>query len=115
MKKTIKNKIFVVLLALLMLISSFFSMGFTSARADSNTVKFDETNVMDDLRSSKNFNILSYPFYVSEKPEMYIMNVVEYCYSFDVQKQGNYGLYLYIYNPNGRNIDINDSPKAFLA
>ena len=108
MKKTMKNKIYVVLLALLMLISSFFSMGFTSARADSNTVKFDETNVMDDLRSSKNFNILSYPFYVSEKPEMYIMNVVEYCYSFDVQKQGNYGLYLYIYNPNGRNIDISE-------
>ena len=108
MKKTMRNKIYVVLLALLMLISSFFSMGFTSARADSDTVKFDETNVMDDLRSSKNFNILSYPFYVSEKPEMYIMNVVEYCYSFDVQKQGNYGLYLYIYNPNGRNIDISE-------
>ena len=108
MKKTMRNKIYVVLLALLMLISSFFSMGFTSARADSDTVKFDETNVMDDLRSSKNFNILSYPFYVSEKPEMYIMNVVEYCYSFDVQKQGNYGLYLYIYNPNGGNIDISE-------
>jgi len=108
MKKIMKNKIYVVLLALLMLISSFFSMGFTSVRADSNTVKFDETNVMDDLRSSKNFNILSYPFYVSEKPEMYIMNVVEYCYSFDVQKQGNYGLYLYIYNPNGRKIDISE-------
>ncbi|MBO5067905.1 MAG: hypothetical protein J6C62_05845, partial [Clostridia bacterium] len=108
MKKTMRNKIYVVLLALLMLISSFFSMGFTSARADSDTVKFDEANVMDDLRSSKNFNILNYPFYVSEKPEMYIMNVVEYCYSFDVQKQGNYGLYLYIYNPNGRNIDISE-------
>lgn len=108
MTKIMKNKIYVVLLALLMLISSFFSMGFTSARADSDTVKFDETNVMDDLRSSKNFNILSYPFYVSEKPEMYIMNVVEYCYSFDVQKQGNYGLYLYIYNPNGRKIDVSE-------
>ncbi len=108
MIKTMRNKIYVVLLALLMLISSFFSMGFTTARAESNTVKFDETNVMDDLRSSKTFNILNYPFYVSEKPEMYIMNVVEYCYSFDIQKQGNYGLYLYIYNPNGRNIDISE-------
>ena len=39
---------------------------------------------------------------------MFILNVVEYCYSFDVLRQGNYALYLYIYNPNGQNINTTD-------
>ena len=80
-------------------------MGFTTVSADTSELKFDQTNVMDDLRSSKTFNVLNYPFYQSEKPEMFIINVVEYCYSFDVLRQGNYGLYLYLYNPNGRDIN----------
>ena len=108
MDKTMKNKVFVFMLAVFMLISSFFSMGFTTARADTRELRFDQTNVMDDLRSSKNFNILNYPFYQSLEPEMGIMNVVEYCYSFDILNQNEYGLYLYLYNPNGRKIDTSD-------
>lgn len=108
MAKTIRNKIYACFLVILLLITSLFSMGFTTASADTNELKFDQTNVMDDLRSSKTFNVLNYPFYQSEKPEMYIMNVVEYCYSFDVLNQNEYGLYLYLYNPNGRNIDTTD-------
>ena len=108
MDKTMRNKVFVFMLAVLMLITSFFSMGFTTAKADSRELKFDQTNVMDDLRSAKNFNILNYPFYESLEPEMGIMNVVEYCYSFDILNQNEYGLYLYLYNPNGRKIDTSD-------
>lgn len=108
MEKTMRNRIYVVILAFILFITSFFSMGFTTAKADDGSLNFDKTNVMDDLRSSKNFNILSYPFYESEEPEMFILHVVEYCYSFDVLRQGNYGLYLYIYNPNGRNINTTD-------
>ena len=105
MAKTIRNKIYACFLVILLLISSLFSMGYTTAFADTSELKFDQTNVMDDLRSSKTFNVLNYPFYQSEKPEMFIINVVEYCYSFDVLRQGNYGLYLYLYNPNGRDIN----------
>lgn len=105
MAKTIRNKIYACFLVILLLISSLFSMGSTTAFADTSELKFDQTNVMDDLRSSKTFNVLNYPFYQSEKPEMFIINVVEYCYSFDVLRQGNYGLYLYLYNPNGRDIN----------
>ena len=108
MGKTIRNKIYVILLALFTFVSSFFSLGGITGKAETGTLKFDETNVMDDLRSSKTFNVLSYPFYKSENPEMFIMNVVEYCYSFDIARQGNYGLYLYLYNPNGRDIDTTD-------
>lgn len=108
MAKTLRKKIYVFLLAFLMFVSSLFSMGFSTAKADTETLKFDEINVMDDLRSANNFNILNYPFYTSEKPEMLIMNVVEYCYSFDIARQGNFGLYLYLYNPNGCEIDTSD-------
>ena len=96
MEKTMRNRIYVIILAFILFITSFFSMSFMTAKADDGSLNFDKTNVMDDLRSSKNFNILSYPFYESEEPEMFILNVVEYCYSFDVLRQGNYGLYLYI-------------------
>ena len=29
------------------------------------------------------------------------MQVIEYCYSFRKNKQSNYGLYFYVYNPQG--------------
>ena len=108
LRKTIRNRICVILLAVFMFISAFFSFGFMRASADTKTVNFDNTNVLDDLRSSRTFNILNYPFYKSDTPEMAIMNVVEYCYSFDVFRQEDYGLYLYVYNPNGRNINTSD-------
>ena len=108
MKKAIRYKFYVVFLAFILFVSSFFFLGGITGKAETGTLKFDETNVMDDLRSSKTFNVLSYPFYKSENPEMFIMNVVEYCYSFDIARQGNYGLYLYLYNPNGRDIDTTD-------
>lgn len=90
MEKTMRNRIYVIILAFILFITSFFSMSFMTAKADDGSLNFYKTNVMDDLRSSKNFNILIYPFYESEEPEMFILNVVEYCYSFDVLRQGKY-------------------------
>lgn len=105
MTNTIKKQCYALLFVLLLLLSSFFSTGYAVAKADTGELNFDKTNVLDDLRSSKNFNILSYPFYKSDTPEMYVMNVAEYSYSFDVLNQNEYGLYLYVYNPNGIEID----------
>ncbi len=74
--------------------------------ADSASVQeaFENINVLDDLKSDKNFNFLEYPYYKGSTPEMYIINVVEFCYSFRKDKSDDYGLYLYVYNPNGQNI-----------
>lgn len=77
------------------------------AKAETAT-SFEQSNVLDDLRSAPSFNILKYPAYQSLEPEMYVMNVVEYCYSFDPAMQDNYGLYLYIYNPNEIEISTSD-------
>lgn len=74
--------------------------------ADSANVQeaFENINVLDDLKSDKNFNLLEYPYYKGSTPEMYVINVVEFCYSFRKDKSDDYGLYLYVYNPNGQNI-----------
>ncbi len=84
-----------------------WSVNFTTVFAATNAqTRFEKTNVLDDLQSSDGFNILNYPFDstgVIKHPE--IMNVVEYCYSFKVNMRGNYGVYLYFYNPQGLNIN----------
>lgn len=79
--------------------------------ADSANVQeaFENINVLDDLKSDKNFNLLEYPYYKGSTPEMYVINVVEFCYSFRKDKSDDYGLYLYVYNPNGQNIDTESS------
>lgn len=82
----------------------FTSVQPTKALAAEREVSFEETNVLDDLRSSESFNILDYP-YSTVDDKVKIINFVEYCYSFKANMQDNYGLYIYLYNPTGKNID----------
>lgn len=76
------------------------------AFANNDTVSFDDTNVLDDLESStvngKPFDFLAYAF--DEDKKLQIINLVEYCYSYKANMRDNYGLYVYVYNPQG--IDI---------
>ena len=46
-----------------------------------------------------------YPY--DEDSQAQIVNFVEYCYSYKGNMQGNYGLYVYVYNPQGLNISTN--------
>lgn len=74
-------------------------------------VSFDTTDVLDDLKSAEGFHILNYPFDGTGRikhPE--ILNVIEYCYSYRTNMRDNYGLYLYLYNPQG--LDIDTDSKA---
>lgn len=69
-------------------------------------LNFDTTNVLDDLKSSsdggKAFNLNDYPF--DESKDIQVINFVEYCYSYKANMRGNYGLYVYVYNPKGLNL-----------
>ena len=38
-----------------------------------------------------------------------MLSLVEYCYSFYPEKQDNYGLYVYVYNPKGLKFDTGSS------
>lgn len=69
-------------------------------------LNYDTTDVLDDLTTSaedgEKFDIRDYPY--DEKGRLQIVNFVEYCYSYKANMRGNYGLYVYIYNPQGLNI-----------
>ncbi|MDR3264143.1 MAG: hypothetical protein LBT30_07535 [Clostridiales bacterium] len=78
---------------------------FPSFAVDVDYHAFDFTDVLADLQSSSTldgraFDVSDYPYSNSEK-RPYLLNVVEYAYSYKTSLQGNYGLYLYIYNPQG--------------
>ena len=79
---------------------------FAAATSSEGTV-FEKSNVMEDLRSSTSngvlFDLAKYPF--DKNGGMQIINVVEYCYTQREELKGNYGLYIYVYNPRGIEID----------
>ena len=105
------GKIFVSLFfVLLVVFSSVFISSPTSSvahAASSTSVEFDNTKVLEDLKETtidgKKFTLADYPF--DKNKELRVLHFVEYCFSYDEDKRGNYGLYVYIYNPRGIDID----------
>ena len=97
-----KRKILVIILTVLLAFGSIFTM---RARAEEeNGFPFDFTNVLDDLESSPDFNIINYPYdYAGLHKSPGIINIVEWCYS--PFKPGEFALYIYFYNPQNIKID----------
>ncbi len=106
----VKTRIATLLLAVMVCLSALFVPTMSVAYAAENIPKFDGTDVLDDLRSMEGFSLLKYPFYESAKPEMRVIDLVEYCYDYRENMRKNYGLYIYVYNPNGQDI-LTDSDK----
>lgn len=104
MERAIKKhrKILVIILTVLLAFGSIFTM---RARAEEeNGFPFDFTNVLDDLESSPDFNIINYPYdYAGLHKSPGIINIVEWCYS--PFKPGEFALYIYFYNPQNIKID----------
>ncbi len=105
-----RNTIIVLLLAVLIFgMTLSFAMPSMVAYASDSGVNFDNTNVLDDLSSStvngEPFDLLDFAF--DESKDIRIINFVEYCYSYRASQQGNYGLYVYFYNPKGLDISEN--------
>lgn len=65
----------------------------TAYAADSGNA-FDDTRVEDDLAD------MDLDFVEANYTDIAIVEFIEYCYADNVFKQGNYGLYLYVYNPD---------------
>ena len=74
-------------------------------------LNFDKTNVFDDLKESiiddTKFDLNIFNF--DEKKSLQLLSFVEYGYSFYGNLQGNYGLYVYLYNPQGLKFDQDSS------
>lgn len=68
-----------------------------------DVTEFDRGDVLSDLEGSSimgvPFDINDYPYESGKDPR--VLNVVEYCYTPYVNTRGNYGLYVYVYNPSG--------------
>ncbi len=114
MKNAVRGKlhilsIFMAALILCMVLLSAMSIPHAVALAAGNAVNFDKTDVLDDLKSTDGFSLVKYPYYESVKPEMKVIDFVEYCYDYRANMRDNYGLYLYVYNPNGQNIVTNST------
>lgn len=92
--------------AMVMVLVTLFGVFSTTAYAAGNGSSFDNTKVLDDLLTStvngKPFDIRNYPF--DENGEVQVISLIEYCYSYKANQRDNYGLYIYVYNPQGLNL-----------
>lgn len=92
-----------------MLCTSFIGVHNYQNTAYADSVSFDSTDVLEDLSSStvngQPFDIRDFPF--DENKATSVFSFVEYCYSFRANMRSNYGLYIYVYNPQGLNFATN--------
>lgn len=90
-------KIFVILTSFILLAGIAVGQFNTASTAYAIYVaekSFDTTRVEDDLAD------LDLQYVKDNYSDVSIVELAEYCYSDNVFKQGNYGLYLYVYNPD---------------
>ena len=100
------NKVFLILfsfvVAILVGLGTFFS-GLTSVAYADIQEGVDTSYVMDDLEGleidGKEFDVVDYPFDDTKKLE--VLTFVEYGYSKEAKYQSIFGLYVYLYNPQG--------------
>jgi len=91
---------------LLMLCTAFSGVrGFgLRAYAETTETKFSKSYVMDDLKGmmigGEQFAETSFSWdKLTGKTK--VLTMVEYCYSYDEARQGNFNLYVYVFNPKG--------------
>ena len=113
MRKAGKSKLLLCLNAIILVICTIITVVQpTFAYAAENENSFETSSVLEDLQSAKvngqPFDLTLYPF--DENKEIQIVSFIEYCYSYRASQRKDYGLYVYIYNPKGLNIE-NILPK----
>ncbi len=111
MRTITKRFIYVILTAVLCVVTVFCGQVTLSASADTeNSVQsvYENTNVLNNLKGStiggKQFDLADYPHNSKGKPQ--IISFVEFCYSYYAEKQSDYGHYVYVYNPQDVAFDM---------
>lgn len=108
--RSIKARLAVFLLVLLVCFGAVMGgQGFLSAFAATDVqTAYENTNVLDNLDGAtiggKAFNIADYPHNDEGRPQ--VISFVEFCYSYYADKQGDFGLYVYVYNPQDIAFDM---------
>ena len=110
MTTTIRNRLVLLLILTVTVVGIVLTAVPSTALAEESEVAFDSTDVLDDLTSStvngEKFDLKNYPF--DEEKQIQVLSFVEYCYSYRANQRGNYGLYIYVYNPQGLNLDTDN-------
>ena len=95
---------FLAFIVLLALVFGMYAGGKIPSRVHADTggeLNYDSTNVLDDLKSAtvngQPFNLSAYPRNPFGTPQ--VITFAEYCYSQYENGNGNYALYIYVYNP----------------
>lgn len=95
-------------LCLVTVICGQVTLSASADTADSVQAIYESTNVLNNLKGStiggKEFDLADYPHNSNGKPQ--IISFVEFCYSYYAKKQTDYGLYVYVYNPQDVAFDI---------
>ena len=103
MAKKTAERVFVLFL-LAVLVFCMYAGGKIPSRVYADTggeLNYDSTNVLDDLKSAtvddQPFDLSAYPRNPFGTPQ--VITFAEYCYSQYENGNGNYALYIYVYNP----------------
>ena len=103
MAKKAAERVFVLFL-LAVLVFCMYAGGNFPSRVYADTggeLNYDKTNVLDDLKSAtvngQPFDLSAYPRNPFGSPQ--VITFAEYCYSQYENGNGNYALYIYVYNP----------------
>lgn len=114
-KLTIKMS--AIILVLLLLVCTIFVDRSVKANAATTTdvvSSFEAQDVLADLENSviagEKFDLANFPFDEKQKPQ--IISFVEFGYNARATKQDDYGLYVYLYNPQGLDIDTSVSKST---
>lgn len=114
--KDLFKRIFWVFAALFLTLFCFVESAFSTNKvnAEETAVTFDSTNVLDDLEGltvdGEPFSINDYSFNKKLSTNVFLFS--EYCYSYDNEKQNKFGLYLYIWNPQGLDFLLNSKKNT---
>lgn len=87
----------IIFLALVTMLSSMVTGNVVFA--NNGAMNFELTDPLVDLKQDETFDIKNYPY--DENGQVEIYTLTEYCYSFYREKSANFGLYVYVYNPQG--------------
>lgn len=87
----------------LLIISTISGGAITARAAETASAAYEARNVMDDLKGAtidgEPLDLSQYTFDANKNVQ--IISFVEFCYSPYEEKQSDYGLYVYVYNPRG--------------
>lgn len=104
MKRKLKQIFYAVIAAFLCVVTIVCGQFNVPAFADTSEgvrAAYENINVWDNLQGAviggHEFDIKDYPYKENDKPR--IIQFVELCYSYYSDKQSDYGLYIYVYNP----------------